>query len=354
MADKGSIRSNWSQQWLTQLQTLRSSISGGTDAFHKQTELVLNQVAGGVFDPPSQNEKEKVIYTETGGEATMRMIQTFLIGSIVCAAVGFIPVTFAGMLIQSGDGGEMMKAILMLVAYVASLFGVYFLEGGQAVRFMAYNLPLYQAHLLGRSREKLLLDREDNRDFQIYVGVRQFFTLGTTFANGKILGFVSGKWTVTNTALGTGLLISCNLVAVSSLCQLVPQLRSERDIGFASSMGNVLAYASCTVVGKVFNPAPFARILAMTMISMSGRKATSFADTRSTWPSPEVVQKRLASTKIAPNADKWLFFRPKPHTVPAHVICIVSQMLLESWEKGQVRDQDAVFAVEFLRKVAQG
>lgn len=355
MADRkpsaGSVRSNWSNNYITQLVSLSSSISGSTDAFRKTTESVLNQLLGGALDIPTREEKDKVIFTETSNEACVRTLQTLVIGSIVSSAVGFIPVTFVGMIMQSDD--QLPKAIAMACAYLVSLAGVYFLEGGQAVRFLAYNLPLYQTHLLGRAKERLVRDRSDNRDFQIYVGVRQFFTLGTTFANGQILGFISKSWDVTDTALGTTLLISCNLVAVSSLCQLVPQLRSERDIGFANSGGNLLAYAGCTLVGKVFNPAPFAFIVAGAMLNASGAKATSFADTRSSWPPAEVVHKRGSGVACCKNADNWLFFRPKPHTVPAHVICTITQMLLEGWEKGQLGEQDAAVAVEFLRKVAQ-
>lgn len=355
MADRkpsnGSVRSNWSNNYINQLLSLSASISGSTDAFRKQTEQVLNQLLGGPLEKPTREEKDKVEFTESGGEQCVRMLQTLAIGSIVSSAVGFIPVTFVGMISESDD--DVVKAILMACAYCLSCIGVYFLEGGQAVRFLAYNLPLYQSHLLGRAKDRLVRDRADNRDFQIYVGVRQFFTLGTTFANGQILGFISQSWSVTNTTLGTTLLISCNLVAVSSLAQLVPQLRSERDVSFADSTGNLLAYAGCTLVGKVFNPAPFAYIVACTMVSMAGAKAVSYADTKSSWPPAEVVHKRLGTSAFSKNADNWLFYRPKPQTVPPHVVCSITQMLLEGWEKGQFGEQDTTVAVEFLRKVAQ-
>lgn len=354
-----SKQSNWSQGLVSQLLTLLSSEAGGKaqgsgeQFFYKQTESTLMQLQGGVLDPATKAESGTIIAEETSCESTRRVIQTCIIACIVAFAMGFMPVVMVGAVAENSGGSDMIMKVILAIVWFCSLVGVYFLEGGQGARFLAYHLPLNRCHLLGRARAKLSKDRDDNRDFCIYVGVRQFLTLGTTFGNGQIVGFMGGSWSTTgDTSFGPTVLVVCNMIAVSSLAQLVPQLRAERDIGFANANGNIFIYAACTAIGKFFNPAPFCSIICNAMIS-SGKK--SYEDVETTWPTMKIMQKRFAAKGIAPQSSKWLCaLAPGDQGyVPPHVICLINQCLLESWEKGQLSPQEAEIALRFLRKAGQ-
>jgi len=346
--------SNWGGGFISQLLTVLSSESGGKGSgdqfFYKQSETTLMSLQGGLLEPPTLAEDGRVLPEESSCDATRRILQTVIVGSIVIGAVGFLPVVIVGNL-QEADGDFALKLVMGITYYVANM-GVYYLEGGQGSRFLAYYLPLNKCHHLGRAKERLSQDRFDNRDFCVYVGVRQFLTLGTTFGLGNVVGYLGNQWSVTSdTSYGPPLLVVCNMIAVSSLAQLVPQLRAEGDIGFANANGNVFIYAACTAIGKVFNPAPFCSIICDAMISMKAN-TKSYDDVQTTWPSMRVLKKRLADKGLAPNCNKWVVGQDlgEKSYVPAHVLCLINQCLLEGWEKGQLSAQDAEVALRFLRK----
>ncbi|WP_295539224.1 hypothetical protein [uncultured Thiohalocapsa sp.] len=147
-----------------------------------------------------------------------------------------------------------LLALSQLGGYAICLALIYYLEGGQAARFMAKGDP---PEMHGdRFRPFLVKDLLHERSIQGYVGARQFFTLGvTTIAYALFVkNWSLPQFFALSPGAGDALLLLSHILVTTTLFQILPQLKANRDRAFACAPGSLLTYHVCEKVAKVFDP----------------------------------------------------------------------------------------------------
>ena len=149
------------------------------------------------------------------------------------------------------------ESVPLFFLYSFCLISTFYLEGGQAARFMAKGMPPSwfsfptRAIVYGDSRDPHFLER--------YVGVRQFLTLAfTTLAGGwairylqSPLGYLLGIEDETFPVL----LTLSHLFAASILFQILPQVHANGSPRFLQNVFVLLSFYVADALGRVVSPA---------------------------------------------------------------------------------------------------
>lgn len=360
------------------------------EEFRKETHRIISSIEN-LLCPSSNLEGDKPTTTsmvkyEKGNPDNMpaysfrdRNMLLFT-GILLFTSIGFVLTCFFGALLEADSDEQVIKILAYGVGYSFSGICIFYLEGGQALRFMAFHLPPHKRDALGKSRKLIEGDLKDTKDFRIYVGVRQFLTLGTTSANALIINGLAANWSVINDE-GTGsdskyfsvLLTFSHLIALSCLCQLVPQLRAESDIGYGNTFGVYLSYRMATIVGKFFDPSPLGRELALILGRMKGGCCTyskkdqmiTFSEEndhrRNKFHNPmeiaeklqqEEVNHILKSDNTTSDIQRFMKNMSNPNLdehVPPHIWLTIRILLEKGWKKSfKLFEQDDIGHREYL------
>lgn len=180
----------------------------------------------------------------------VRRVVGFIMVLLLLFSIVILLVSFLG-----GIFDNVGKGIGLLLGYFVSSTLTYYLEGGQAARFMAKGLPPSFFFRMPVARAFVARDEQDPGFILNYMGVRQFLTLGTTTVAGAIIlaevspTFIFG---VDHPAAPAVLLIS-HLIFTTTICQVLPQIRAERNLSFLTTYGSLFTYYCAAVLGKVID-----------------------------------------------------------------------------------------------------
>lgn len=240
-------------------------------------------------------------------------------------------------------------ALAQLGGYAACLALIYYLEGGQAARFMAKGDPP-EMHGV-RFRPFLVKDLLNEQSIQRYVGIRQFFTLGVTTIS---YAFFVKTWSLSQfpfigPVAADAVLLLSHLLFTTTLFQILPQLRANKDRAFANTSGSVLTYHACETIAKVFDPSLPAhyvdQMARKARPSSNGREAAAGATedddpvfvtrnvskfkTDGEWQSPSEVKAILERNGMRADVD-WLAVPSATHHLPPHYPLAILIMINKS------------------------
>lgn len=117
------------------------------------------------------------------------VLAVFAAGVISASSQVYVLVCFAAVIVASRS---VALPLLYLACYFWSAICIFFLEGGQAARFLCHHLSVVEIQKLPRCARSLIeTDQQDDSDLRVYMGTRQFLTLFTTTVNGLAVLWVA-------------------------------------------------------------------------------------------------------------------------------------------------------------------